>query len=307
MRQSTAGTRRSTLRRSLVPVLLLASSAAVAAPTFELPPLVVPAATEQHPGKVIWTDLVTPDLSGAKQFYGGLFGWTFHDVHAGTVDYSIALLDGEAVAGIVRRALPSRVQRHPGWLTFISVRDVDTTAQAVQSQGGKVLAAPKSYPQRGRQAVFEDPQGAVFAVLSSSSGDPPDVLAAPGQWIWSSVVSHDAGAEAAFYQTLLGYEVFALPSDDNLEHVVLATDDYARAGASTLPPAAARVHAHWINFVRVGSTAEAAEKAQALGGRVLVAPHPARHGGLVAIVADPAGASFGLMEWTDTDSEQVTP
>jgi predicted enzyme related to lactoylglutathione lyase len=38
-----------------------------------------------------------------------------------------------------------------------------------------------------------------------------------------------------------------------------------------------------------------------LGGRVLVAPHPDRHGGMVAVVADPAGAAVGLMEWTETE------
>jgi hypothetical protein len=39
------------------------------------------------------------------------------------------------------------------------------------------------------------------------------------------------------------------------------------------------------------------------GGRVLVEPHVDRHGGQVAVVADPAGAPFGLMEWTDSDSK----
>jgi hypothetical protein len=39
-----------------------------------LPPLTQPASGEHHVGKVVWTDLVTPDLEGAKRFYGGLFG-----------------------------------------------------------------------------------------------------------------------------------------------------------------------------------------------------------------------------------------
>jgi hypothetical protein len=36
---------------------------------------------------------------------------------------------------------------------------------------------------------------------------------------------------------------------------------------------------------------------------VLVEPHVDRHGGQVAVVADPAGAPFGLMEWTGSDSK----
>ena len=31
-------------------------------------------------GKVIWNDLITEDLDTARQFYGGLFGWTFENV-----------------------------------------------------------------------------------------------------------------------------------------------------------------------------------------------------------------------------------
>jgi predicted enzyme related to lactoylglutathione lyase len=41
-----------------------------------------------------------------------------------------------------------------------------------------------------------------------------------------------------------------------------------------------------------------------LGGRVLVEPHADRHGGKIAIVADPSGAVFGLMEWSDTDTKK---
>lgn len=41
----------------------------------------------------------------------------------------------------------------------------------------------------------------------------------------------------------------------------------------------------------------AAEKAAQLGGRVLVQPHDDRRNVMIAVVADPFGAMFGLMEW----------
>jgi predicted enzyme related to lactoylglutathione lyase len=269
---------------------------------FELPPLVQPATSEHHPGKVIWADLVTPDLAGAKRFYGSLFGWTFNDIHTGDAEYSVALHDGEPMGGLLQRPVRTGEQRQPAWLTFISVRDVGAAERVIAAQGGKVLSKPRTYPQRGRQAVFADPQGAVFAVLESSSGDPADELADPGEWIWSSVVSRDPGKGAAFYQAVFGYEAFNLPDEDGLEHVLLSSGDYARASANELP---AETHSHWLNFVRVISTPDTVAKVQALGGRVLVEPHPDRHGGLVAIVADPAGAVFGLLEWTVADSKET--
>jgi uncharacterized protein len=278
---------------------------AVAVP-FELPPLVQSAKAEHHPGKIIWADLVTTDLPGAKRFYGALFNWTFTDIHTGETNYSLALHDGEPMGGIVERPVKEGQQRHPGWLTFISVRSVDKAQRTVVAHGGKVLSAAHTYAKRGRQAVFADPQGAVFAALESSSGDPEDALADPGEWIWSSLSSREPGSEAAFYQTVFGYEAFDLPDEDGLEHVLLATQNYARASSNALPAEAVNLHAHWINFIRVMDTAQTAAKVESLGGRILVQPHEDRHGGMIAVVADPTGAPFGLLEWTTRDSKQVT-
>jgi predicted enzyme related to lactoylglutathione lyase len=293
-------------RRSLGALCLvqIMATATFAAPTFVLPPLVQPAGTEHHPGKVIWADLVTPDIVAAKRFYGQLFGWTFNDVHTGASDYSVALLDGNPVGGLFQRAIRPGEHQQPAWLTFISVRDVAAAGRTILAHGGKRLTAVRSYPDRGQQAVFADPQGAIFAVLQSSSGDPEDVLAAPGEWIWSSVLTRDPDTDAAFYQDVFGYEVFDIPSNDGSTHILLSTDDYARASLNALPADAAKRHPHWLNFVRVESATDAAARAEALGGRVLVKPFTDRHGGLVAVVADPAGAPFGLLEWTDSDSKQ---
>jgi len=129
------------------------------------------------------------------------------------------------------------------------------------------------------------------------------VLAEPGQWIWSALLTRDPDAAAGFYQAVFGYDVFPLPTTDGREHLTLASDDYARASVNSLPTEATRPP-HWLNFVRVQSTTEAVARVQVLGGQVLVAPRPDRHGGLLAVVADPTGAPFGLMEWTGTTRQE---
>lgn len=287
---------------ALLGALLICTAPAVAQGS-ELPPLVVPANAEHHVGKVIWADLATPDLAAAKRFYSGLFGWTFRDIHFGKTDYAVASLDGRPVGGLVERPVPTGERKQPAWLTFIAVRDVDAAQRTALEHGAKLMTEARSYPQRGRQAVFSDPEGAVFAVLASSSGDPSDLLAEPGEWIWSSLLVRDPETEAAFYRTLFGYDVFDLPSDGSLKHQILSTDHYARASVNTLPDPSSG-HPHWLNFVRVADTDNAAAKAVALGGRVLVEPHVDRHGGKLAVIADPAGAPFGLMEWSDTDTKK---
>jgi predicted enzyme related to lactoylglutathione lyase len=278
----------------------LASAAwplAAAAAAVELPSIADPAKMEHHPGKVIWADLITPDLAAAKRFYGGLFGWTFQDIRVGNSNYAVATLGGHPVAGLFEKPLPSGEHRQPAWLTFIAVRNLEKARSEALSQGAKLLAPPRTYADRGAQAVFTDPQGAVFAALASSSGDGPDQLAAPGEWIWSSLLTDDPNRSAAFYKAVFGYEVFDLPSDDDAEHAILAADDYARAGIHSLPPG--HRHPHWIDFVRVADAGRAAARAVELGGRILVEPREDRHGGQLAVVADPQGAPIGLMEWSD--------
>jgi uncharacterized protein len=285
---------------------LCAACAGVAtAAGFDPPPIAAMPGTEHHVGKVIWAELVTPNLSGAEQFYSGLFGWTFQDMSTSDTHYAIALNNGERVGGIVQHPIRSGVKRQPSWLTFIAVQDVDAATSLAVSSGATIVRAPRTYNARGRQAILRDPQGAAFAIMASYTGDPADYLAAPGEWIWSSLLTKDAGTDAAFYQTVFGYEVFDLESEDGQEHVILSTDNYARAGVNTLPVDAVRRHPRWLNFVRVADAAGASTRAVALGGSVLVPPRIDRHGGRIAVLADPSGAAFGVMEWTETDTKEA--
>jgi predicted enzyme related to lactoylglutathione lyase len=276
----------------------------MAAP-LQLPSIVAPASQEHHVGKIIFVELVTPDIAAAKQFYSGLFGWTYRDIQAGGIKYAQAFLDGRPVAGLIHKDVPAGKQRQPAWLTFFSVGDVDAAKKIALQNGAKVLFEPHNIPDRGKEAVFADPQGAIFAILSSSSGDPSDYLATPGEWIWSSLITSDPDSAAAFYQKLFDYEVFELPATTDARHLLLATDDYARASVNSLPANKPKVHPHWLNYVHVEDAVKMTAKVVALGGRVLVEPRVDRQGGKVSVVADPQGAPFGLLEWPDTESKEV--
>ena len=291
--------------------LLMAATAGAgvaAAASMDLPPLVQPAGTEHHVGKLVWADLVTPDLDAAKRFYGGVFGWTFSDMANAQDNYAVAYVGGRPVAGLLQRATPAREHGHPVWLSFLAVRDVDATSRTALAHGARVVFASRSYPGRGRQAVLRDPAGAVFGILASSSGDPADVLAEPGEWIWSSLQVHDPATDAGFYRAVMGYDIYDVPSDDSRRHSILSSDGFARASINAFPDDTPGRHPHWLGFVRVRDVASVASRAVALGGQVLLEPRPDRHGGQLAIIADPIGAPIGLMEWSDdgpaNDSQQ---
>jgi predicted enzyme related to lactoylglutathione lyase len=123
-----------TLLYALAAVLQAAPGAAVV-----LPALTDPASGEHHVGKVVWADLLTPDLGAAKRFYGALFGWTFRDV-PGDPNYTLVLLDGEPLAGLFQKALPPGQASQPAWLTFLAVNDVNTALDAARQHGGHVRA-----------------------------------------------------------------------------------------------------------------------------------------------------------------------
>ena len=283
---------------------LIGSSVAPApgfAATPDLPGLVTPATAEHHAGKIVFAELVTPDMAAAKRFYGTMFGWTFRDIPASSGLFTQASLNGDVVAGILQRRMPPG--RRPAWLTFISTGiapgSVDRLKTLAVNQGAKVLVQPHDIANFGRGALLADSQGAVFGLLASSSGDPADVLADPGEWIWSSLITTDPEADAAFYKSLFGYDVFKLPDVDDAKHLILASDGFARASINPVPTSQTATPPRWVNYIRVADTAAAVAKVAAAGGQIVLPPRVDRHGSTIALVTDPAGALFGLMEWPD--------
>jgi len=103
---------------------------------FELPALNTPPSAEHHAGKMVWADLVTPDLAAAEKFYGGLFGWTFQRIRAGSSDYDVTLLDGRPIGGMVGA---SSVMRGP-WKPSLSARAASSfrVMSALRKRNGEV-------------------------------------------------------------------------------------------------------------------------------------------------------------------------
>ncbi len=288
-------------RRPAAAAILVAAAGlitAARADTAGFPPLLDTPATTHIPGKFIFSELVTPDLAGAERFYGALFGWTFRDIPLQRLHYAEALSGGHNVAGLIERPLPPGSPHRPDWLPFISTTATDASVAAATANGGRVLFPARDIPGFGREAVLADPNGAVFAVLQSASGDPADTETAPDDFIWSSLLTPDPQGAATFYGKLFGYTPYPAPDTGGVHHLIVADGTYSRASINPLPqgmPATAR--ARWLRFIRVDDAAAVAAKATSLGGRVLVEPHVDREGATVAVLADPTGAVFGVLEW----------
>ena len=274
-------------------LLLWAATVVNAAPP-QLPPLTTVSGSPRLPGKFVWADLVTDDMSAARKFYSQLFGWTFRDVGS----YSIAANDERPLCGMFQRPKPANRDAKPRWFGYISVASVTSAEKAVTKAGGKVLAAPQKMPARGEQAVFADPEGAIFGVIKSSAGDPADFLADPGDWIWIQLLSRDAKKASEFYHTVGGYEVIENTLSNRWNDYVLASKGYARATVRTIPKTDAPIQPSWLPFVRVKSVSDSLARAKQLGGKVWIEPKPELFDGKVAVITDPTGAAIGLLEWS---------
>jgi predicted enzyme related to lactoylglutathione lyase len=280
----------------LAAVALLLASPCVAAEPPPLPPLSSVSGSPRLPGKFVWADLVTDDVAAARNFYGALFGWTFRDVGG----YVIAANDERPLCGLFQRPRPAgRPGATPRWIGYISVKNVEKAQRAVTEAGGRVLAAPQKMAKRGEQAVFADAEGALFGVIKSSAGDPPDFMADPGDWIWIQLLSRDAPKACQLYRAVAGYEVLENTAGGRLSDYVLASKGYARATVRTIPAGKDQTQPTWLPFVRVKSVRESVAQAKGLGGKVLIEPKPELMEGKVTVISDPTGAAIGLLEWSD--------
>jgi len=79
-------------------ILLVLVNSAIAAPM--LPPLSHSLTGKQLTGKFVWFDLATFEIEKEKEFYGSVFGWTFHTISKTNDQYTIINNGKRNVAGI---------------------------------------------------------------------------------------------------------------------------------------------------------------------------------------------------------------
>lgn len=264
-----------------------------------LTPLTSPATHRLLPGRIVFSMLVTPDLAGAERFYGALFGWGFRPVSDGKTPRVEITLGSQPVGMIVAHKLDNPRRDVPFWMPFLSTSDTATVARVTKQQGGKTLFGPRPIAGLGQAVIVSDPQHGLYAALSAQSGDPVDRDSDPvlNSWSWATLLSPAPRAAAGYYQLLFNYKIVASPEADSPQHYMLTSQDKERASINTLPPGLEpRDRARWIQFIEVRDSAAVSNRAQALGGRVIVPTHVDRDGAQIAVLSDPGGAVFGVIE-----------
>jgi len=249
------------------------------------------------PGKFIWFDCVTADAYRSKAFYGVVFNWEFHSIGSGSGRYTLIENKGRNVGGMHFRPQAKGGATGSRWLSLLSVDDPAEAARYVEAHGGKVVVPPTPFEGRGTHALFRDSDGAVFGVLKSETGDPPDAAIAPGDFVWLDLFTRDPAKAAEFYRGLAGYDVTMKETPAQTQRALLSTGGVIRASIITLPKEIA--DPGWLPFVHTDDVAATVARAAANGGKVLFAPRPDYFGGHIAVIADPLGGVIGIVNRTE--------
>jgi uncharacterized protein len=117
----------------------------------------------------------------------------------------------------------------------------------------------------------------------------------------------DVDAAMRFYGGIFGWKFVGpgrMPGDPPGQYYVARLHGDDVAGLGTAPPPAAGAGSEaippaWNTHVAVDSADDAADRARAAGGRVLVEPFDAPPAGRMAVIADPAGAVLVVWEAGD--------
>lgn len=116
-------------------------------------------------GMFSWNELMTNDVSAAKQFYSSLLGWEYEEINSPDMVYHIARLGDKQVGGIMANPVDAK-DAPPMWGSYVTVDNVDSSAKKSESLGGKVLIPPTDIPDIGRFTVIQDNQGAMLTLIT---------------------------------------------------------------------------------------------------------------------------------------------
>lgn len=248
-------------------------------------------------GKIIWHDLITEDLSSARAFYSGLFGWSFEKSQgARGEEYLLARKNNVIVAGILGVEMPDDGEKYSRWVPYVSVDDVDAAIARSTAAGAAVVAAARNVD-FGRVAAITDPEGAVIGLARSNIGDPDDqtTAAAPGRAVWTELLANDPAAAAKFYGVLADYDLRVVERRGG-QYLFLGSGGKDRVGIFQ-NPAEGEYQPVWMTAFGVADLAAAVAKVEALGGTVILPVSPELREGTAAVVTDPAGAILVLQTW----------
>lgn len=249
--------------------------------------------TKRSAGEPTWVDLATPELAVAKNFYQQVLGWDFVDTGPDFGHYHFAQSQGRNVAGIGPIWPPDSPQPS-AWTIYFASDDAAADCARVKQLGGQVMVEPMTIADSGTMAICADPTGPVFGLWQAMNHIGSGVENEHGATAWCEVNTHDAAAASEFYSQLLNLTAHKTALEGT-DYYYLQRGEGLRAGILQMDANWEGIPPHWMGYFHVDNTDAAIERAVAAGGKLHVPAFDMEYGRM-AVIGDPAGAVFSIIQ-----------
>jgi len=119
-----------------------------------------------------------------------------------------------------------------------------------------------------------------------------------GAFSWNELMTTDVDAAKIFYGELFGWTLEDLKTCD-MGYTMARAGDKEVAGLMTMPPEAGDMPPTWGAYVTVNDVDASAKQAEALGGKIMLAPRDIPDVGRFCVICDPQGAALALITYVD--------
>ncbi len=119
----------------------------------------------------------------------------------------------------------------------------------------------------------------------------------PGSFIWYELMTTDANAAARFYGDVVGWTIAAQPPPDGQDYRMIGRSDGGHLGGVlqlTAGMQAGGAHPAWLGYLHVKDVDAATKAIEADGGKTVM-PKKELPVGQIAMVTDPMGTPFYVM------------
>jgi hypothetical protein len=256
--------------------------------------------TEYPHGVFCWVDLNAHDLEAAKRWYCALFGWTAEtaDTYGGP-PYVMFSKHGKLVAGagqmseaMLRAGVPSL------WNDYVKVDDCAAIEAKVIELGGTIMVPTMQVLDAGWLCFLQDPGGVSFALWQPNQHHGAQLVDAPGSFCWNELATRDLDQAKRFYTALLGWEYGSDPRAP-IEYTTIKAGGRENGGIITMSgPHWEGIPPYWNTYFAVADADAALATITETGGKLLFGPRDIPGVGRFAVVSDPQGALFSVMQLT---------
>jgi predicted enzyme related to lactoylglutathione lyase len=250
-----------------------------------------------EPGTFSWVDVQTTDPEAGKRFYTQLFGWEAEDMPAGGAGvYTMFSLRGRYVSALSEMSGEQFEGVPPHWNSYVTVDDVDERAKAAVELGGKLLMDPFDVLDSGRMAVLQDPVGAVVMLWEPRRHIGAQLIQEPGTLAWNELLTRDTDTAARFYTQLFGWRTEEMDIEGGPPYTVFQRGDQPAGGLFEIREDMGDVPPNWSVCFAVADADATVARTEELVGSVVTPPMDIPTVGRFAVLADPQGAVFTVMQ-----------